>query len=85
MLSSLTKIILVIFFLVTVSNAQTPTPTPIQDNETEQIFTEEIKLNVLAFNDEGKFATDVKKKIWLSPKIIFCIRQAALGAFPPMF
>lgn len=39
--------------------AQTPTPTP---DDTEKVFTEEIKLNVLAFNDAGKFAADVKKE-----------------------
>lgn len=62
MLSSSTKIILVIFFLVAASNPQTPTPTPIQDNETERIFTEEIRLNVSAFDRNGKFVTGVKKE-----------------------
>ncbi len=38
-----------------------PTPTPIPD-DTERIFTEEIKLNVLAFDEEGKFAEGVKKE-----------------------
>ena len=37
-------------------------PTPPKDDDTEKVFTEEIKLNVLAFNDEGKFASDVKKE-----------------------
>ena len=36
-----------------------PTPTPTPD-DTERIFTEEIKLNVLAFDEEGKFAEGVK-------------------------
>jgi VWFA-related protein len=56
------KIFLFIFFLYAVSNAQTPTPTPIQDDDTERVFTEEIKLNVSAFNREGKFVPDVKKE-----------------------
>jgi VWFA-related protein len=60
MLSSLTKIILVIFFLIAASNAQTPTP--IQGEETERILTEEIKLNVSAFDRNGKFVTGVKKE-----------------------
>ena len=60
MLSLSTKIILVIFFLVAVSNAQTPPP--IQDDETERIFTEEIKLNVSAFDRNGKFVAGVKKE-----------------------
>jgi Mg-chelatase subunit ChlD len=35
-----------------------PTPTP---EETVRVKTEEIKLNVLAFNEEGEFVTDVKE------------------------
>jgi len=62
MLSSSIKIILVIFFLVAASNAQTPTPTSIQDDETERIFTEEIKLNVSAFDRNGKFVTGIKNE-----------------------
>jgi len=60
MLSSSTKIILIVFFLIATSNAQTPTP--IQEDETERIFTEEIKLNVSAFDRNGKFVTGVKKE-----------------------
>lgn len=41
--------------------APTPTP-PSADEETERIFTEEIKLNVLAFDEEGKFVEGVKKE-----------------------
>lgn len=37
-----------------------PTPTPTPD-EVEKIVTEEIKLNVLAFNEDGKFFTGVKE------------------------
>jgi VWFA-related protein len=37
----------------------TPTPTP--ENETERVFTEEIKLNVLAFDEKGQFFNDVNE------------------------
>ena len=62
MLSSLTKIILTILFLFAVSNAQTPAPTPIENDEPERIFTEEIKLNVSAVDRNGKFFAGVKKE-----------------------
>lgn len=39
------------------SGRVTPTPTP---EETVKVKTEEIKLNVLAFDEEGKFVSDVK-------------------------
>jgi VWFA-related protein len=39
----------------------TPTATP-QEEETEKIFTEEIKLNVNAFDPDGKFVADVKRE-----------------------
>lgn len=39
----------------------TPIPAPTED-ETEKIYTEEIKLNVLAFDDEGKFNSNLKKE-----------------------
>lgn len=42
------------------SGRQTPTPTP--DVDTEKVFTEEIKLNVLAFDEAGAFASGVKKE-----------------------
>ncbi len=57
--------IVVVFFSLAVSSyAQSgrPTTPPPKDDDTEKVFTEEIKLNVLAFNDEGKFAPDVKKE-----------------------
>jgi VWFA-related protein len=38
----------------------TPTPTPRED-DTERVDTEEIKLNVVAFNDDGEFVGDVKE------------------------
>jgi len=62
MFSSSTKIVLLILFFLTVSNAQTPVPTPVQDDEPERIFTEEIKLNVSAVDRNGKFVSNVKKE-----------------------
>jgi len=38
----------------------TPTPTP-RDDDTVRIVTDEVKLNVLAFDDDGKFVGDVKE------------------------
>jgi VWFA-related protein len=38
----------------------TPTPTP-DDDKPEHVLTEEIKLNVLAFDESGKFVPDVKE------------------------
>lgn len=40
-------------------NTPTPTPTP-TDDDTEKVFTEEVKLNVIAFDEEGKFFNGVK-------------------------
>lgn len=39
--------------------APTPTPTP---GDVERVVTEEVRLNVLAFNEEGKFVPDVTDK-----------------------
>jgi VWFA-related protein len=39
--------------------AGTPTPTP--PEETERVLTEEVKLNVLAFDENGKFVPNVKE------------------------
>ena len=39
--------------------APTPTPTP---SDIERVTTEEVRLNVLAFNEEGKFVPDVTAK-----------------------
>lgn len=39
--------------------APTPTPTP---SDIERVTTEEVRLNVLAFNDQGKFVPDVIAK-----------------------
>jgi len=38
------------------------TPTPQAEEETERVFTEEIKLNVNAFDPDGKFVADVKRE-----------------------
>ena len=39
-----------------------PTPTPDKDGDTVRIATEEIKLNVIAFDKDGKFVSDVSEK-----------------------
>jgi VWFA-related protein len=62
MLSSPIKIILTVFFLFAAANAQTPVPTPVEDDETEKVFSEEIKLNVSAVDLNGKFFAGVKKE-----------------------
>ncbi len=54
------KIVSFTVFLFAAANAQTATPTPIPDEETERIFTEEIKLNVSAVDRDGKFVSNVK-------------------------
>lgn len=55
-----------ILFLAIFTNAQsgkvTPRPTPTPVDDTEKVFTEEIKLNILAFNEEGKFFDGVRKE-----------------------
>ena len=56
------KSLFLLLFLCIVSNAQTPTPTPIEDDGTERVFSEEIKLNVSAYDLNGKFVGDVKKE-----------------------
>ncbi len=59
---------ILILSLSALSNAQsrrvpppTPTPTPERDDDPVRVVTEEIKLNVLAFDEDGKFVTDVKE------------------------
>ena len=57
---------LILLFALTIAaqsgkNQPKPTPTPIAD-DTENIFTEEIKLNVLAFDENGKFNPNLKKE-----------------------
>jgi len=54
--------------LFALSNAQsrrvpppTPTPTPEKDDDPVRVVTEEVKLNVIAFDEDGKFVNDVKE------------------------
>lgn len=49
---------LAVFDCVAQSRRVAPTPTPTPD-ETERVYTEEVKLNVLAFDESGKFFRDV--------------------------
>jgi Mg-chelatase subunit ChlD len=44
------------------SGRVTPTPTPTPPDDTVRVTTEEIKLNVLAFDEEGKFFRDVNDR-----------------------
>ena len=60
-------LILIGFMFVSSANAQsrrvpppTPTPTP-RDNDTVRVETEEIKLNVVAFDEDGQFVGDVRE------------------------
>ncbi len=59
--SFLFLIVIAIFILPTVAAAQTTTRTPpdIEDDNPETVFTEEIKLNVSAFDEEGNFVSKV--------------------------
>ena len=50
-----------VLFFAAVSFAQNPTPTPIEDDTPETVFTEEIKLNVSAFDLNGDFVSEVGK------------------------
>lgn len=61
--------ILIVFCFAVFINAQSrpqqtplpaPTATPQPDEDAERVFTEEIKLNVNAFDPDGKFVADVK-------------------------
>ncbi len=49
-------------FLISGAHAQTPTPTPFDDDVPVKVVTEEIKLNVSAFNRFGEFVPDVTKE-----------------------
>lgn len=62
MFSKLTTITFALIFFCAASNAQKPTPTPVDDDQPERVFAEEIKLNVSAYDLSGKFVADVKKE-----------------------
>lgn len=49
------------FVFAVFASAQKPAATP-PDEDTERVFTEEIKLNVNAFDPDGNFVADVKKE-----------------------
>lgn len=61
-IKSLLPTLFVLFSFAAFINAQTPTPTTQNDEETEKVFTEEIKLNITAFDANGKFVSGVKKE-----------------------
>lgn len=63
MLVKLSKFLFLSLFLCVAANAQTPTPTPIEEDDApERVFSEEIKLNVSAYDLNGNFVGDVKKE-----------------------
>ncbi len=55
---------LLLLSLAALSNAQSgraqPTPTPEKDDDPVRVLTQEVKVNVLAFTENGKFVPDVK-------------------------
>ena len=56
-------VLVLLLALFSLSNAQSgrvqPTPTPEKDDDPVRILTEEVKLNVIAFDEDGKFVSDV--------------------------
>lgn len=56
------KALFLLLFLLIAARAQTPDPTPIEDDGTERVFSEEIKLNVSAHDLNGSFVGDVLKE-----------------------
>ena len=60
MFSSPAKTFFLILFLFAAFRAQTPTPPPSQEDDTEKVSTEEIKLNVSAVDRGGKFFAGVR-------------------------
>src|SRR6185369_13181563 len=62
------RLLLLVFLLLglpvitTAQSRRVPqaTPTPPKEDDTERVETEEIKLNVVAFDDNGNFVRDVK-------------------------
>jgi Mg-chelatase subunit ChlD len=63
------RLLLLVFLLLglpaitTAQSRRVPqaTPTPPKEDDTERVETEEIKLNVVAFDDNGNFVRDVKE------------------------
>lgn len=51
--------LLAVFSTAFLANAQTPTPTPQDDDDVETVLTEEVKLNISAFDENGKFFSGV--------------------------
>ena len=50
-------------FLTFFANAQIPSSNaPLDDDDIETVVTEEVKLNISAFDETGKFVSDVKKE-----------------------
>ena len=62
MLSKLFPIVCALLIGGAAAHAQTATPTPIEDDTPERVFSEEIKLNVSAYDLNGAFVGDVKKE-----------------------
>ena len=56
---AITAILALAFFAYAQSGRIQPTPTPTPFDETLRVVTEEIKLNVLAFDEKGQFFSDV--------------------------
>jgi VWFA-related protein len=56
------QVITIIFSFAISINAQTAKPTPPHEDEPERIFTEEIKLNVSALDQNGKFVSAIQKE-----------------------
>ncbi len=52
----------IVFALAVIANSQTPTPTPDDDDDPVRVDTEEIKVNVSAFDRFGEFVSDVNKE-----------------------
>jgi Mg-chelatase subunit ChlD len=56
------QICAVTFAIAFVTSAQTATPTPVEDDDPVRVDTEEIKVNVSAFDRYGEFVPEVDKK-----------------------
>jgi VWFA-related protein len=61
---SVTTFLLLVFFTANAQSGKvTPTPTPppeVEDDDTERVFTDEIKVNITAFDSRGKFYSGVR-------------------------